>query len=452
MVKGVEVMKAIIAIDSFKGSMDSLEAGLAAGEGIQAAYPEAETLVYPLADGGEGTVQALVNGLGGKLEKVAVTGPLGELVECEYGILANDAGAATAIIEMAGAAGITLLKPEQRNPLYTTTYGVGEVIKDAIAKGCRKFIVGIGGSATNDCGIGMLQALGAEFLDEGGKQVPFGAAGVEKIAFIDTNKMLPELDGCQFRIACDVDNPLYGEKGCSHIFGPQKGATPEMVEEMDGWIKRFAGLTAEYFAQSDNSLSKSNQNALMKTGNGIFKFQNPNCDNQIYDNSPTNCDTYFEENQNQTRSKSSQPAFSSPDYPGCGAAGGLGFAFRAFLHGQLEPGISIVLEEIKIEKAIQEGDIVITGEGRLDGQTVMGKAPIGVAKLAKKYGKPVLAFAGSVTEEADACNAAGIDAFFPILRQVATLEEAMDPETARRNMKKTVEQVFRVISRFSIDL
>lgn len=265
-------MKAIIAIDSFKGSMDSLEAGLAAGEGIQAAYPEAETLVYPLADGGEGTVQALVNGLGGKLEKVAVTGPLGELVECEYGILANDAGAATAIIEMAGAAGITLLKPEQRNPLYTTTYGVGEVIKDAIAKGCRKFIVGIGGSATNDCGIGMLQALGAEFLDEGGKQVPFGAAGVEKIAFIDTNKMLPELDGCQFRIACDVDNPLYGEKGCSHIFGPQKGATPEMVEEMDGWIKRFAGLTAEYFAQSDNSLSKSNQNALMKTGNGIFKF------------------------------------------------------------------------------------------------------------------------------------------------------------------------------------
>lgn len=448
-------MKAIIAIDSFKGSMDSLEAGMAAAEGLRAAYPEAETLVYPLADGGEGTVQALVKGLGGTVERTLVTGPLGEKVVCEYGILTGDASSsdgATAIIEMAGAAGITLLKPEQRNPLYTTTYGVGEVIKDAIAKGCRKFIVGIGGSATNDCGIGMLQALGAEFLDEGGKQVPFGAAGVEKIAFIDTNKMLPELDGCQFRIACDVDNPLYGEKGCSHIFGPQKGATPEMVEEMDGWIKRFAGLTAEHFAQSDNSLSKSNQNALMKTGSGIFKFQNPNCDNQIYDNSPTNCDTYFEENQNQTRSKSSQPAFSSPDYPGCGAAGGLGFGFRAFLHGQLEPGISIVLEEIKIEKAIQEGDIVITGEGRLDGQTVMGKAPIGVAKLAKKYGKPVLAFAGSVTEEADACNAAGIDAFFPILRQVATLEEAMDPETARRNMKKTVEQVFRVISRFSIDL
>ena len=425
MVKGAEVMKAIIAIDSFKGSMDSLEAGLAAGEGIQAAYPEAETLVYPLADGGEGTVQALVNGLGGKLEKVAVTGPLGELVECEYGILANDAGAATAIIEMAGAAGITLLKPEQRNPLYTTTYGVGEVIKDAIAKGCRKFIVGIGGSATNDCGIGMLQALGAEFLDEGGKQVPFGAAGVEKIASIDTNKMLPELDGCQFRIACDVDNPLYGEKGCSHIFGPQKGATPEMVEEMDGWIKRFAGLTAEHFAQSGNRDEQTNHKTQAKNVNITSNSQDI---------------------------KPPQPAFSSPDYPGCGAAGGLGFAFRAFLHGQLEPGISIVLEEIKIEKAIQEGDIVITGEGRLDGQTVMGKAPIGVAKLAKKYGKPVLAFAGSVTEEADACNAAGIDAFFPILRQVATLEEAMDPETARRNMKKTVEQVFRVISRFSIDL
>ena len=425
MVKGVEVMKAIIAIDSFKGSMDSLEAGMAAAEGLRAAYPEAETLVYPLADGGEGTVQALVNGLSGKLEKVAVTGPLGELVECEYGILANDAGAAPAIIEMAGAAGVTLLMPEQRNPLYTTTYGVGEVIKDAIAKGCRKFIVGIGGSATNDCGIGMLQALGAEFLDEGGKQVSFGAAGVEKIASIDTNKMLPELDGCQFRIACDVDNPLYGEKGCSHIFGPQKGATPEMVEEMDGWIKRFAGLTAEYFAQSGNRDEQTNHKTQAK---------NVNITSNLQDIKPP------------------QPAFSSPDYPGCGAAGGLGFAFRAFLHGQLEPGISIVLEEIKIEKAIQEGDIVITGEGRLDGQTVMGKAPIGVAKLAKKYGKPVLAFAGSVTEEADACNAAGIDAFFPILRQVATLVEAMDPETARRNMKKTVEQVFRVISRFSIDL
>ena len=299
------------------------------------------------------------------------------------------------------------------------------MIKDAIAKGCRKFIVGIGGSATNDCGIGMLQALGAEFLDEGGKQVSFGAAGVEKIASIDTNKMLHELDECQFCIACDVDNPLYGEKGCSHIFGPQKGATPEMVEEMDGWIKRFAGLTAEYFAQSGNRDEQTNHKTQAK---------NVNITSNSQDIKPL------------------QPAFSSPDYPGCGAAGGLGFAFRAFLHGQLEPGISIVLEEIKIEKAIQEGDIVITGEGRLDGQTVMGKAPIGVAKLAKKYGKPVLAFAGSVTEEADACNAAGIDAFFPILRQVATLEEAMDPETARRNMKKTVEQVFRVISRFSIDL
>lgn len=421
-------MKAIIAIDSFKGSMDSLEAGRAAAEGIRSAYPEAETLVYPLADGGEGTVQALVKGLGGTVERTLVTGPLGEKVVCEYGILTGDASSsdgATAIIEMAGAAGITLLKPKQRNSLYTTTYGVGEVIKDAIAKGCRKFIVGIGGSATNDCGIGMLQALGAEFLDKGGKQVPFGAAGVEKIAFINTNKMLPELDECQFRIACDVDNPLYGEKGCSHIFGPQKGATPEVVEEMDGWIKRFAGLTAEYFAQSGNRDEQTNYKTQAKNVNITSNSQDI---------------------------KPSEPAFSNPNYPGCGAAGGLGFAFRAFLHGQLEPGTSIVLEEIKIKKTIQEADIVITGEVRLDGQTVMGKAPIGVAKLAKKYGKPVLAVAGSVTEEADACNTAGIDAFFPILRQVTTLEEAMEPETAKRNMKKTVEQVFRLISRFPIDL
>ena len=199
---------------------------------------------------------------------------------------------------------------------------------------------------------------------------------------------------CSFRIACDVDNPLYGGKGCSYIFGPQKGATPEMVELMDGWMENYAKITEEYFADSKTQLGKFN-----------------------YD----------------------------PNYPGCGAAGGLGFAFRTFLHGKLEPGISIVLEEIGIENQIKNADIVITGEGRLDGQTVMGKAPIGIARLAKKYGKPVLAFSGSVTEDAASCNEAGIDAFFPILRQVTTLEEAMDPQTAQKNMESAVEQVFRVI-------
>ena len=392
-------MKAVIAIDSFKGGMDSIEAGEAAEKGIRRVFTDAETIVYPLADGGEGTVQALAKGLGGRLEKVTVTGPLGESVICEYGIVEEK----TAIIEMAGAAGITLVLPELRNPLNTTTYGVGEVIKDAIGKGCRHFIIGIGGSATNDGGIGMLQALGAEFLDEGGKQVPFGAHGVEKLKAINCEHMLPELKDCDFRIACDVDNPLCGENGCSHIFGPQKGATPKMAEQMDQWMEKYAQLTAKYF-QEVKKLSAD-------------VAWNPVDSGENYDS----------------------------DYPGCGAAGGLGFAFRAFLHGKLEPGINIVLEEIGIESAIKDADIVITGEGCLDGQTVMGKAPIGIARLAKRYGKPVIAFSGAVTEDAAACNQAGIDAFFPILRQVTTLEAAMSPATAIRNMTAAVEQTFRLM-------
>lgn len=392
-------MKAVIAIDSFKGSMDSIEAGEAAEKGIRRVFTDAETIVYPLADGGEGTVQALAKGLGGRLEKVKVTGPLGEPVICEYGIVEEK----TAIIEMAGAAGITLVQPELRNPLNTTTYGVGEVIKDAIGKGCRHFIIGIGGSATNDGGVGMLQALGAEFLDEGGKQVPFGARGVENLAAINCEHMLPELKDCDFRIACDVDNPLCGENGCSHIFGPQKGATPEMAEQMDQWMEKYAKLTEEYFQEVKKLSADVAWNPVDSEGNY------------------------------------------ASNYPGCGAAGGLGFAFRAFLRGKLEPGINIVLEEIGIESAIKDADIVITGEGCLDGQTVMGKAPIGIARLAKKYGKPVIAFSGAVTEDAAACNQAGIDAFFPILRQVTTLEAAMSPATAIRNMTAAVEQTFRLL-------
>lgn len=384
-------MKIVTAIDSFKGSMTSMEAGLAVTEGVHRVDSDVDVQIRPLADGGEGTVEALVAGMNGMKQEIQVTGPLGTPVVCEYGIIESSK---TAVIEMAGAAGITLVPDEKKNPLYTTTYGVGEVIKDAIGKGCRRFIIGIGGSATNDGGIGMLQALGGELLDKSGKQVPFGAEGVEKLASISCKNLLPELKECSFRIACDVDNPLYGGKGCSYIFGPQKGATPEMVELMDGWMENYAKITEEYFADFKTQLGKFN-----------------------YD----------------------------PNYPGCGAAGGLGFAFRTFLHGKLEPGISIVLEEIGIENQIKNADIVITGEGRLDGQTVMGKAPIGIARLAKKYGKPVLAFSGSVTEDAASCNEAGIDAFFPILRQVTTLEEAMDPQTAQKNMESAVEQVFRVI-------
>ncbi len=241
----------------------------------------------------------------------------------------------------------------------------------------------------------MLQALGGELLDKSGKQVPFGAEGVEKLASISLQKFASGIKRMQLPPLPVTWTTLYmGKKAASYIFGPQKGATPEMVELMDGWMENYAKITEEYFADSKTQLGKFN-----------------------YD----------------------------PNYPGCGAAGGLGFAFRTFLHGKLEPGISIVLEEIGIENQIKNADIVITGEGRLDGQTVMGKAPIGIARLAKKYGKPVLAFSGSVTEDAASCNEAGIDAFFPILRQVTTLEEAMDPQTAQKNMESAVEQVFRVI-------
>lgn len=376
-------MKAVIAIDSLKGSLSSLQAGDAIREGILRVDKSAVVQVRPLADGGEGTVEALTIGMGGELQTVTVTGPLGEKVEAQYGILADGT---TAIVEMSAAAGITLVPDEKRNPLCTTTYGVGELIRDAIGKGCRHFIVGIGGSATNDGGVGMLQALGFGMLNTEGQSVAYGARGLEELRQITTDGVLPELKDCSFRIACDVTNPLCGEQGCSAIYGPQKGATPSMILQMDKWLADYAKLASSVSRNAD------------------------------------------------------------PEIPGTGAAGGMGFAFLGFTNAVLESGIKIVLEETRLEEYVKDADVVVTGEGRLDGQTVMGKAPIGVAGIAKKYGKPVLAFAGCVTPDAVACNAHGIDAFFPILRGVVTLQEAMDPANARKNMADTVEQAFRLLT------
>jgi glycerate kinase len=373
-------MKVVVAIDSLKGSLSSLEAGNAIKRGILNATPDAEVCVRPLADGGEGTVEALTLGMGGKLITVNVTGPLGEPVNSVYGILEDRK---TAIIEMASAAGITLVPKEKRNPLHTTTYGVGEIIKDAITKGCRHFIVGIGGSATNDGGIGMLQALGYGMLDKNGKQVSFGAKGLKDLESITEISVIPELKDCSFRIACDVTNPLCGEFGCSAVFGPQKGADANMILQMDKWLEHYAQLTSE-------------------------KYEKTNA-----------------------------------EYPGTGAAGGLGFAFLSYTNAVLESGIKIILEETNLENDIKDADIVITGEGRLDGQTIYGKAPIGVAKLAKKYNKTVLAFAGTVTEDASICHEHGIDEFFSIKKDTQSLEEAMRPAVARENMINTVEQVFQ---------
>ncbi len=377
-------MNVVTVIDSFKGSISSIEAGEAVARGVRAVYPDATVTVRPLADGGEGTVDALVEGCQGELVFAKVQGPLGQKVRAKYGILFGN----TAVIEMSAAAGITLIAPEERDPLFTSTYGVGELIADAIARGVRRFIIGIGGSATNDGGAGMLQALGFSLLDESGDPIEKGARGLAKLQHVSAENVHPALSECDFRIACDVTNPLCGALGCSAVYGPQKGATPEMIKDMDVWLARYATLA---------------------------KAVNPQA---------------------------------NPDLPGAGAAGGLGFAFAAFLGGKLQSGISLVLEATGAESYIKDADVVVTGEGRLDGQSAMGKAPVGVAKLAKKHGKPVIAFAGCVTEEASACNGAGIDAFFPILRGVVTLEDAMNTENAKHNLEKTAKQAFRLIRTF----
>lgn len=375
-------MKVTIATDSFKGSLDSVSAGKALSEGIKKVYPDAEITVRPVADGGEGTVDTLVTGTGGTFEDVTVTGPLGESITARYGIIEGN----TAVVEMSAAAGITLVPDELRNPLNTTTYGVGEIIKHALDKGCRSFIVGIGGSVTNDGGVGMLSALGFEFLGEDGNIIPFGAKGLDFLSEIRTDNADKRLSECEFNIACDVTNPLVGENGCSRIYGPQKGADEDMIVKMDAWLDRYAD---------------------------IAKSVNPDSDK---------------------------------NYPGTGAAGGMGFAFMTFLGGKLKNGIKLILEKTHLEDYVKDADIVITGEGRLDSQTVMGKVPVGVAETAKKHGKPVIAFSGCVTKDAGICNEHGIDAFFPILRGVVTLEEAMNPDNAYANMRDTAEQVFRLYS------
>ncbi len=378
-------MKVLIAIDSLKGSLSSLDAGAAIQQGIKKVYEDAEITVKPLADGGEGTVGALVSGMGGELVTVKVTDALGEKTDAVYGMIESKK---LAVMEMAAAAGITMVAKEKRNPKNTTTYGVGEMILDAVKRGCRDFIIGIGGSATNDGGMGMLEAMGVQFFNEdGGNLGPYGL-DMLRVADVDASGLMPELKECTFRIACDVENPLCGPLGAAHVYGPQKGATPQMVEQLDAGLRNYANVIKK-------RLSLDNI-----------------------------------------------------DVPGSGAAGGLGYAFVTFLQGKLEPGISIILDTIDLEKEIKETDFVITGEGRLDAQTAMGKAPIGVAKLAKKYGKKVIAFCGSATEDAAACNQAGIDAYFPILRCPMTVEKAMEQDTARKNIMLTAEQVFRLIQLF----
>lgn len=375
-------MKVVIAIDSLKGSLSSMEAGMAIKDGILAAKPDAEVIVKPLADGGEGTTDALIEGMNGERIDLTVTGPMHTPVDAYYGYLKDTN---TAVMEMASAAGITLVPDSEKNPLLATSYGVGEMINDAIQRGCRNFIIGIGGSVTNDGGIGMLKALGVRFLDENGEDAGEGGQALAKVARIDVSGMNPLLKECHIQVACDVNNPLCGENGSTYVYGPQKGVIEDMKKTLDEAMAHFARVTSETL-----------ENDYMNT-------------------------------------------------PGAGAAGGLGYAFLAYTGAALTPGIELILDAVGLEEELSGADVVVTGEGRLDFQTAMGKAPVGVARLAKKYNAKVIAFAGSVTKEATACNKEGIDAFFPILRGVCTLAEAMDPVAARNNMTATVEQVFRLL-------
>lgn len=375
-------MKVVIAIDSLKGSLSSMEAGMAIKDGILAAKPDAEVIVKPLADGGEGTTDALIEGMNGERIDLTVTGPMHTPVDAYYGYLKDTN---TAVMEMASAAGITLVPDSEKNPLLATSYGVGEMINDAIQRGCRNFIIGIGGSVTNDGGIGMLKALDVRFLDENDEDAGEGGQALAKVARIDVSGMNPLLKECHIQVACDVNNPLCGENGSTYVYGPQKGVTEDMKKTLDEAMAHFARVTSETL-----------ENDYLNT-------------------------------------------------PGAGAAGGLGYAFLAYTGAALTPGIELILDAVGLEEELSSADVVVTGEGRLDFQTAMGKAPVGVARLAKKYNAKVIAFAGSVTKEATACNKEGIDAFFPILRGVCTLAEAMDPVAARNNMTATVEQVFRLL-------
>jgi glycerate kinase len=375
-------MKVVIAIDSFKGSVSSLEGSREIALGIKSVYPDANTVILPLADGGEGTTEALVSATGGRFRSIQVTGPLGEPVQAAYGILGNGQ---TAVIEVAAACGLPLVPIERRNPLFTTTFGVGELIHDAISQGCREFVIGLGGSATNDAGIGMLQALGYRFMDEDGNEVGYGGDALMRVRRIITAQVCPELESCRFQVACDVNNPLYGPTGAAYVFAQQKGANADMVKVLDDGLASFADIVERELGSHMQSI------------------------------------------------------------PGAGAAGGLGGAFAVFLQGELQSGASLVLDKIGIEEELYGTDIVITGEGRLDGQTSMGKAPLGIARLAEQHGVPVIALAGGVTKEASNLNGLGITSYFSVVSGPMPLEQAMETDETKSNLRRTAEQLFRLI-------
>lgn len=369
-------MKIVIAPDSYKESLSALEVATAIERGFREIWPEADYVKLPVADGGEGTVDAMIAATQGRLIHVDVTGPLGEQVNAFYGISGDEQ---CAFIEMAAASGLEQVPPVQRNPLKTTSWGTGELIRHALDNGVRHIIIGIGGSATNDGGAGMVQALGAKLLDQDNNPIAPGGGALETLARIDIRELDSRLADCHIEVACDVSNTLIGEKGASAVFGPQKGATKEMIARLDSGLEHYAQLIAR------------------------------DLDIQVL------------------------------ELAGGGAAGGMGAGLYAFCGAQLRQGIEIVTDALKLDEQIADADLVITGEGRIDSQTIHGKVPVGVARIAKRYNKPVIGIAGSLTADVGVVHEHGLDAVFSVIYTICTLEEALD--NAAENVRMSARNI-----------
>lgn len=372
-------MKVVIAPQGFKGNLTALQVSRAIDDGIRRVVPDVVTSLVPMADGGEGTTQALVDALGGEMIPVAVTDPMGGQVLAHWGFLSDGV---TAAIEMAAASGLGLVPPQKRNPLSATTYGTGELIRHALEKGCRKFIIGIGGSATNDGGAGMAQALGARLLDVKGEAIAFGGAALASLEHIDIATLDPRLADCDLLLACDVDNPLCGPHGAAYVYGPQKGATREMVAQLDKALCHYA--------------------EVIKRDLGI----------------------------------------DIRDVPGAGAAGGLGAGLMVFLKAKLQPGVEVIIQATGLIEHLKGAELVFTGEGRIDSQTASGKTPVGVARRAKEFGLPVIAIAGEIGDGYQAVFKQGIDSVFSIARGPISLSQSLS--VAEELTADTAERVMRL--------
>lgn len=374
-------MKIIIAPDSYKESLTAMEVATAIETGFRHIIPNAEYYKLPMADGGEGTVQSLVDATNGTIIQHPVTSPLGQSVMGFYGLFGDGK---TAVIEMAAASGLHLVPNEQRNPLKTTSFGTGELIKAALDRKVEKIIIGIGGSATNDGGLGMLQALGVKMQDHHGNELAYGGEALADLATIDCSTIDPRLAHVQLEVACDVNNPLCGEHGASYVFGPQKGATPAMVAHLDRCLDHYANIIQQ------------------------------------------------------------QLGVDVKDKPGAGAAGGLGAALLGFLGAELRSGIEIVMDAVQFEQKLSDADLVITGEGRIDSQTIHGKTPIGVARVAKKHQLPVIAIAGCLSNDYHVVHQHGIDAAFSVVPRSMTLADAL--QDARINVETSARNVASLLA------